>query len=170
MKSRKDNKEIVVDKSTARKGVMDFQSFLASTDGAFFGDSEVCPLNHYFADGTYTREMFMPKGTTIVGKIHSDTHTCLLIKGAIDVVENGKPFRMKAPKIWVAPAGSKRAIRALEDSIIVNVHQNIENSTDLEEIEKKVISESFEDFDRTIKKKTSLTYKLKQLLIKKLTQ
>ena len=35
------------------------------------------PTKHYFAHGTYTRELFLPKGTVLTGKIHR--HSCINI-------------------------------------------------------------------------------------------
>lgn len=171
MELEKINKEVAAtEKSISRQESVDFKSFLSTTEGAFEGDSEVCPLKHYFADGTYTREMFMPKGVVLSGKIHSHKHTNILMEGAIDVVSDGELRTIIAPCIWVSEAGSQRTIRALEDTVFVNIHHNVGNSTDLEEIEKNVISESFEDFDKLIDKKKGLTYKLKNLVIKKLSE
>ena len=44
-------------------------------------DSEkVCPLTHSFSSGIYVREIFIPAGMFVVGKIHKHDHPNFLLK------------------------------------------------------------------------------------------
>ena len=40
-----------------------------------------CPLKHYFAPGVYLREIFMPAGSVVIGKIHKTEHFNIIQKG-----------------------------------------------------------------------------------------
>lgn len=94
---------------------------------------------HYFADGMYCRELLIPKGCTLVGKVHKREHFSLLLKGRITLVCDGKRETVKAPAIFVSPAGIKRAGYAHKACVFVNVHRT--DSHDLKEIEREVIED-----------------------------
>tara|TARA_R110001606_G_scaffold363196_2_gene517152 strand:- start:68 stop:571 length:504 start_codon:yes stop_codon:yes gene_type:complete len=113
-----------------------------------------CTLNHHFAEyleeydaGVYAREMFIPKGVTVVGKIHRYSHLSFLLKGKIIVIsEFTDRITMEAPYTFASPAGSKRAFFALEDSILTNVHMTrTPYEKNLPDIEKEVIAESYSE-------------------------
>jgi hypothetical protein len=44
------------------------------------------PLKHSFAPGVYAREMEIPAGTLLIGKIHKHRHHNFLMKGSIIVL------------------------------------------------------------------------------------
>lgn len=99
-----------------------------------------CPVKHHFADGVYTRETFMPKGTIAVGKRHKYKTTNILLKGKITVLNGSEtPEVLEAPCIFISEAGVKKAAYFHEDTIWLNVHNT--TSTDIEEIEKEFITE-----------------------------
>jgi len=95
------------------------------------------PTRHYFADGMYCRELFRPKDTLIVGKVHKKEHFYIVLSGEVTVVGDGKRERIKAPRIIVSQPGTKRAVYAHEDSTCITVHRTFE--TDLEAIERELI-------------------------------
>ena len=109
-------------------------------------------LTHHFSDyleeynaGVYAREMFIPKGVTAVGKIHRHSHLSFLLKGKIIVTsEFTDRITVEAPQTFPSPAGSKKAVYALEDSILINVHMTRTPSEEyLDDIEKEVIAKSY---------------------------
>jgi hypothetical protein len=53
-----------------------------------------------------------------------------------------------APCYVHAPAGAKRVINALKDSIFINVHPNPLNITNIEELEDMLTCPSYNDFDK----------------------
>lgn len=130
----------------SRERIMEFQEILSQSEGAVFGDSDLCPLKHSFADGQYVREMFIPKGVVIVGKIHKHSHPNFLLKGKVSVfTEQDGVQELEAPLSMVSSPGTKRVVYAHEDTIWITVHKT--NSTDLVEIEEEIISKNFEKFD-----------------------
>lgn len=103
-----------------------------------------CPLKHVFAPGAYAREIFIPKDTLVVGKIHRHSHLNMLMKGKVSVLTEEGPKTLEAPLTMVSPAGTKRVVYTHEDTIWVTVH--LTNETDLEKIEDQIIAKSYEDF------------------------
>jgi len=93
---------------------------------------------HYFAEGTYTRELHIPAGVVLTGKIHR--HSCInvLAKGTIVVTDGGVEREISAPHTFVSPAGAKKAGFALTDVVWINVHP-WDGEADLDLIEQQVI-------------------------------
>lgn len=102
-----------------------------------------CPLTNYFSEGLYAREIFIPKGTLLVGKIHKFKNLSIILKGKLTFfsIDGGKT--VEAPHTFVANPGVKRVIYAHEDSIWMNVHATLE--TDLEKIENEVIAKDYSE-------------------------
>lgn len=100
------------------------------------------PLTHSFSKGLYAREMFIPKGSLIVGKIHKKECLNIVSKGDIYVVTETGSMRVTAPYSVVSPAGLRRVGYALEDTVWTNVFST--NETDLEKLEEELIWPSYE--------------------------
>lgn len=98
---------------------------------------------HYFADGIYAREIEIPAGVALIGKIHRTRHLNVVSRGHIVVfTEDGGQREIVAPCTFVAEAGTKRAGFALEDTVWTTVHATRE--TDLDKLEAELIAPSFE--------------------------
>lgn len=106
-------------------------------------------ITNHFAKGpngvsVYAREMFAPKGTIAVGKIHKFENISIISQGSFSVyTEEGKILHIKAPYTWVAPPGTKRACYFHEDTIWTNVHAS--EYTELDKLEEQLIAQSFDD-------------------------
>ena len=46
----------------------------------------ICDVKHMFANGCYLREIFMPAGARVIGKIHATEHFNIILKGKVTVV------------------------------------------------------------------------------------
>tara|TARA_R100000697_G_scaffold112174_2_gene129633 strand:+ start:1331 stop:1804 length:474 start_codon:yes stop_codon:yes gene_type:complete len=114
--------------------------------------NKLAPLEHTFADGVYVRQMYMPKDTAVVGKIHKRKHVWFLLQGCISVATEDKTEEYEAPCYVVSPGGSKRVILALEDTIFINIHPNPSNTQDLIELEKYNVAKDYEEYEQYIKK------------------
>lgn len=100
------------------------------------------PLRHFFAPGAYAREMTIPAGTLIVGKIHRHAHINIISQGRVRVATEFGEHELVAPHTFVSEPGTKRAVLALEDTIWTTIH--VTESTDLAEIEREVIAPSYD--------------------------
>ena len=135
-------------KGDIRKNIVDFETQVKEQEGAFVGDSDYCPLKHTFSDGIYVREIFIPAGTYIVGKIHKHEHPNFLMSGTVDVVTEAGVERLVGPLSMISPSGTKRALRAITDLVWITVHHNPTNTQDPKKLEKIVIADSYKEYDR----------------------
>ena len=101
-----------------------------------------CPLKHHFSEGSYGREILLPKGTLAVGKIHKHGHITVVSQGDCSVLTESGVERIKAPFTFVSKPGVKRVVYAHEDTIWTTVH--VTEETDLEKIEDEVIAKTYE--------------------------
>jgi len=104
-----------------------------------------CPLIHAFAPGAYGRQIFIPKDTLVVGKIHKHAHLNFLMKGKVSVATEEGPVLLEGPLMMVSKAGTKRVVYTHEDTIWATVH--LTHETDLEKIEAEIIAPSYAEFD-----------------------
>ncbi len=143
-----------------RDNIIDFESQLKNTEGAFLGDSDMCPLKHTFSDGIYVREIFIPAGTFIVGKIHKHKHPNFLMSGEVDVITESGSESLVGPMSIMSPAGTKRALYAKSDLTWITVHSNPTNTQDLKKLEEIVIADSYEEYEKFVDSKKTLLNKI----------
>ena len=97
--------------------------------GARFPQADM-PVKHHFSEGTYTREIFMPAGTLVVGKEHSTRHTNIVCKGICTVwTVHGKHLydATDHPISFESMAGVKKVLYMHTDVIWMTVHPNPNN-------------------------------------------
>jgi hypothetical protein len=100
------------------------------------------PLRHFFTQGVYARELTIPAGQVIVGKIHKHEHLNFISKGKVTVLtEEGGLEELTAPCTIISPAGVKRLLYTHEETVWTVVHQT--DKTNLDEIEDENISPCF---------------------------
>lgn len=92
---------------------------------------------HHFAHGVYGRELFIPAGSVLTGKLHRHSTLNLLIQGEIIVTTPQGMQRLTAPAVFVSPPMTKKAGLAIKDVRWVNVHAT--RMTDVASIEQKFI-------------------------------
>lgn len=83
------------------------------------------PLKHHFAPGSYAREIFIPAGSTVVGKIHKHGHLNIISRGHGKVVTEFGELLYDArerPYTFVSEPGTKRALHTLSDTIWTTFH------------------------------------------------
>tara|TARA_R110002167_G_scaffold302213_3_gene506555 strand:- start:1 stop:471 length:471 start_codon:yes stop_codon:yes gene_type:complete len=115
------------------------------------GDSKVCPLKHSFSDGIYVREITIPAGMVIVGKIHKHDHPNFLLKGEVVVItEEGGKEELKAPCSMISKPGTKRILYAKTELVWTTVHLNPTNTQDLKELEEEIIAPTYEAYEKFI--------------------
>lgn len=92
-----------------------------------------CELKHTFLDGMYMREMFIPKGALVLGKVHKQACMNVVSKGDISILTEAGSARVTAGHSAPSPAGTQKVGYAHEDTVFVNVFRTDE--TDLSVIE-----------------------------------
>lgn len=101
---------------------------------------------HYFAPGIYMREITIPKGVTLTGKIHKTEHLCILSQGEVSVWTDQGLKRLKASTVVHSMPGIKRVLYAHEDSVWINVHHHPTNEKDPAKIEEIFVVDTFDQF------------------------
>jgi len=102
---------------------------------------------HDFCNGIYARSLHIPAGSILTGAVHKDESFFLVRQGSLLVTPDNESSPVGPGFMCVTKPMTKRAIVALEDSIITTFHPNVENETDLEKIwEKYTISVSLDNF------------------------
>lgn len=93
--------------------------------------------DHYFSPGMYSRRVFRPAGTLIVGKVHKAPHFFLCAKGEIIAWTETGMRKLEAGDVVECQPGTKRVTLALTDAIGVTIHRT--DKTNLDEIEVELI-------------------------------
>ena len=112
-------------------------------------------LRHYHAPGIYARELFIPEGTLIVGKIHKHSHHNNISLGRIAVATEFDSYIITAPHSFVSLPGTKRIVYALEDTMWTTYHPT--ELTDPDMIVESVTSASYEEYDAYVEGLRRLT-------------
>jgi len=97
---------------------------------------------HFFADGMYGRQMTLIAGGVVVGKIHNHQHIVVISKGSGYVMTEDGFMRYEAPFTFISEPGTKRTIKAEEETVWLTLHTTQE--TDLDKIEAEVIAPDYE--------------------------
>lgn len=102
------------------------------------------PVKHYFSKGVYAREILIPAGTTVTGKIHKFANLNILSQGEMMVsTENGVQL-VRAPFTVVSPPGTKRIAHTLTDCVWTTIHGT--EKTDLDAIELEFTADSEQEY------------------------
>ena len=128
--------------------VLDLEEAMIREFGMAENTDAIAPINHYHCEGNYAREILIPIGSCIIGKIHKHEHINVLSKGSCWVVtEAGREF-IEAPRTWISSPGIKRAVFAVTDVVWTTIHPT--ESSDLDEIEEEVIAKDYSELDKFI--------------------
>lgn len=116
------------------------------------------PLKHSFSPGIYARELEIPEGTLLIGKIHKHRHHNFLMKGEIIVItESGGMELLQAPLTIVSEPGTQRVGYALTDTLWTTIHTNESNTEDLKVLEEINV---VDEISKYIEYKNNLTKKI----------
>lgn len=100
---------------------------------------------HHFSPGIYMRELFIPKGTVLTGKIHKTEHLNILSQGCLTVwTEDGMKL-LKSSTVIKSDPGMKRVGLAHEDTVWITVHHNPSNEQEIEKVEERLFALTFEE-------------------------
>lgn len=100
-------------------------------------------VTHHFSKGVYAREIFVPKGSVFVGKIHKHQNLNIMSSGRGSIISIDGAMLIRAPYTIVSSPGVKRAYYAHEDTVWTTIHGTDE--TDIEKIEEMFIAKNYEE-------------------------
>ena len=99
-------------------------------------------VKHYFANGLYVRELFIPKGVTGTGAVHLHEHVSMIVSGDITVMSEHGNQRIVGPMIRVMKPGTKHVAYANEDTVWVTVHAT--DAKTVEEAEARLVVANYQ--------------------------
>jgi len=109
-----------------------------------------CPLKHYFLPGVYVREIFMPAGAVVIGKIHKTEHFNTIQKGVVSLFgADGSREILHGPVTFVSKPGVQKVLYIHEDTVWSTIHLTQERELDKLEAELIEPHSSYPQFDRT---------------------
>lgn len=120
-----------------REKILQLESVMKTMDSVL----DQCMVRHIFAPGLYAREMTIPKGTVIIGKIHKHSHVNTISQGRCSVETEFGQHEIIAPYTFVSEIGTKRIVVALEEVIWTTYHPS--NETDLVKLENEIIAKDY---------------------------
>jgi hypothetical protein len=125
---------------------VDFKTaILAAEDILLKSNNPISPeVIHHFSPGVYAREVRIPKGTVLTGKIHKTEHLCIL-NGDIEIASQDGKGRFTGYLTFLSKPGVKRIGYAHEDTVFTTIHA-IEG-TDISELEKALVVDTFEQYE-----------------------
>lgn len=129
-----------------RKDIACFQEELLAFVQALNLPTLNYPLKHSFAGvgdhHVYVREITIPAGQLIVGKIHRHEHVNFISRGDVTCVTEGAGVqRLKGPCTLISPMGTKRVLYTHEETVWTTIH--VTDAVKVEDAEKDAIAESY---------------------------
>lgn len=116
------------------KGLVSYMETLPQLDA---------PVKHHFSKGVYAREIFMPKGMLIVGKIHKTRHLNIISQGRCTVKTTARKLTIQAPFTFESVEGEQKVVYMHEDVVWTTIH--LTNETDLAKIEEECIANEYDE-------------------------
>lgn len=107
-----------------------------------------CPVKHHFSGDSYAREILLPAGSLVIGKIHRHSHVNVISQGECMVLTEDGVRHLKAPLTFISMPETKRVVYAITDVIWTTIH--VTRETDLEKIENYVIAPTYNDLDPSL--------------------
>jgi quercetin dioxygenase-like cupin family protein len=124
--------------------IMALENALYALVGSGAAQPVEAPLMHHFSEGLYGREIFMPAGAVLTGRIHKFRALNILLSGEVSVLTDAGTERMVGPRVWVSPPGTKRALYIHTDCRWLTVHAT--TKTDIAEIEADMVAWTYDDY------------------------
>lgn len=109
------------------------------------------PVRHAINGGIYEREIDIPKGTALTGKIHLTDHLSKLVKGTLIISTEDASGNVTGPFVYTGPMtfkgkkGEKRFGIAVDDCIFSCTHW-VGEMTDIEQIENMLVVDTMQQF------------------------
>ncbi len=99
---------------------------------------------HHFSHGVVARELHIPAGVDLTGRIHKFANLNTLSKGIMDIATENGVVRVEAPYTVVSPPGTKRAATTITDCVWTTYLGT--NETDIDKIEAEFTTNSEQEY------------------------
>jgi len=130
--------QAVIDQERSRKLIKDAEDALLQLPQIKL------EAKHYLCNGLYTRELWMPKGSAVTGKIHIKDHIVTIVYGDVTVRTDDGLVRYTGYQTFVGKGGSKRALLMHEDTLWLATHATDKKT--VEECEATLVTNTYEEY------------------------
>jgi hypothetical protein len=105
------------------------------------------PLQHYHTSELYGRRIVVPALSVFTTKVHKTDHISIALRGHITIMDGkgNKIIEVKAPDVFVTPAGTQRVVYVHKEVEFMTVHPCKEQ--DLEAIEKTLTCDTMAEYN-----------------------
>jgi hypothetical protein len=138
--------------------IFQLQKFMEDT----LSEEEKCDpdswVKHTFSSGVYAREITMPKGILIIGKIHRHPHINIISRGKATVYTTEGSLLLDAtnkPVTFESKPFTKRVVYNHTETVWTTIH--LTNERDIAKIEQDIIVTP-EEYQQLVLDKTSILY------------
>lgn len=97
----------------------------------------------YFAEGLYAKDLLIPAGVAVTGKIHLKEHLVIIAYGDVTVTDDSGSRRLTGYQTIVGTPGSKRAVLAHADTMWIAIHAS--DAKTAEEAENTLVTNNYGD-------------------------
>lgn len=137
-------------KLASREGILAMEAALCAVF-APGENEELCPLTHRFADNVYAREILLPAGSIVIGKIHRYGHLNIITKGHVSVLTEDGVQELRGPLTFISKPGTKRVVYAHEDTVWTTLHGITPSEAgDVKAVEDRIICKTYMEYDRLL--------------------
>lgn len=91
----------------------------------------------HFTDHACARELFMPAGAALVGRMHKTKHLLVVCSGTVRMTAEGLMQDITGPCVLHTTPGTKRLILALTDATLITFH--VTEETDVDRIAEQIL-------------------------------
>lgn len=92
--------------------------------------AEIVTRHHFSPQGVYAREITIPAGVLLTGRVHKYAQLNILSKGDISVLTEDSIRRVQAPFTVVSPPGTKRIAYTHTECVWTTIHACTETDPD----------------------------------------
>jgi hypothetical protein len=105
------------------------------------------PLQHYHTPELYGRRIVVPAVSVFTTKVHKTDHISIALRGYITIIDttDGSQKEVRAPDVFVTPAGTQRIVYVHEEVEFMTVHPCKEQ--DIEAIEKALTCDTMAEYN-----------------------
>ncbi len=140
-----DNKEV---RLNARDQIDRYEQAIKDEAGSERGIADVINdngLKEYFVGGAYTRQLFIPKGVTIVSKLWNKERLWIIAYGDVSIMTETGIKRVQGAHVEIPPLGSKTALYTHEDTLWFAITGA--EATNSDDVENEVIAKGYSELE-----------------------
>lgn len=100
---------------------------------------------HHFSPGIYARELRIPAGMVLTGKIHLTEHLCIM-HGDIEIMSEDGGGRFTGYHTLLSKPGVKRIGRTYADTVFTTIHAT--DITNIKELEASLAVETYAQYEQ----------------------